>query len=151
MGDRDGADVVKVLRAQGLKIPIIVISAHAYPSHRDAATEAGADDFIAKPFQIDDLLRKIRQHLQLQWIHPDKPVEITAPVAMQEPMVFPDVSELQELEQLAKIGDLRGLSERLQVLHADEPRYAAFVAHLQSLSKDFRLADIKRLLTRNMQ
>jgi len=89
--------------------------------------------------------------LQLQWIHPDKPAEIIAAVAIHEPMIFPDISELQELEQLAKIGDLRGLSERLQILHAAEPRYASFVAHLQTLSKDFRLADIKRLLTRHMQ
>jgi DNA-binding response OmpR family regulator len=157
MGDRYGADVVRDLRAAGMKVPIIVISAHAFPIHRDEATAAGADNFIAKPFQIDELLRKIRQHLQLEWVHPDQKIaapntaSTAAPLAMHEPiavaMQMPQPHQLHELEQLAKIGDLHGLGQRLQTLQANEPHYAAFVAHVQTLSKDFRLADIKRLLS----
>src|SRR5690606_13392935 len=140
--------VIQSLRTQGVDTPIIVISAHAFASHRNAATDAGADDFIAKPFQIDELLRKIRQQLQLEWIRPALP-KIEMPVkSVAEPMLYPAAEQMLELEQLAKIGDLKGLSERLLALQAAEPRYAAFVAHLQSLSKEFRLADIKRLLNR---
>jgi signal transduction histidine kinase/CheY-like chemotaxis protein/purine-cytosine permease-like protein len=151
MGDRDGASVIQALRQQGVTTPIIVVSAHAFASHRVTATDAGADDFIAKPFQIDELLRKIRQQLQLDWIRPDAAPKISAPAtvaAAPVEMLFPAAEQLHELAQLAKIGDLKGLAERLHLLQADEPRYAAFVAHLLTLSKEFRLADIKRLLTR---
>ena len=148
MGDRDGASVIQSLRTQGVNTPIIVISAHAFASHRNAATDAGADDFIAKPFQIDELLRKIRQQLQLEWIRPAMPASAAPAKSIAEPMLFPAAEDLRELEQLAKIGDLKGLSECLLALQAAEPRYAAFVAHLQALSKAFRLADIKRLLNR---
>jgi DNA-binding response OmpR family regulator len=63
MSGSDGRDICRELkqRADTKGIPIIMISAS-----RDierSAYEAGADDFLAKPFEIDDLLGKIRRLL----------------------------------------------------------------------------------------
>lgn len=41
-------------------IPVIMLSAH--PSASKAALDSGADDFLAKPFDMDVLLEKIKQH-----------------------------------------------------------------------------------------
>jgi len=59
----DGREVCKKLRAQPEteSLPIIIISAH--PNMREPAIAAGADDFISKPFVVDDLLKKIENFL----------------------------------------------------------------------------------------
>ncbi|GCE16293.1 response regulator [Dictyobacter kobayashii] len=59
----NGQDVCRHLKSQEetKKLPIILISANRETEH--IACEAGADDFLAKPFDLDDLLAKIEQHI----------------------------------------------------------------------------------------
>ncbi len=147
MGGSNGNDLVRRLRRAGFSASMIVISAHAYQTHRADAIAAGADDFIAKPFQLDDLLAKIRLHLNLEWRHADEASQPMPPVNDSAPIRFPDSDTLRALAQLARIGDLRGVTEQLQQLADRQPDYAPFAAHLQGLAKEFRLADIKRLLS----
>jgi CheY-like chemotaxis protein len=63
LSGKDGRELTKRLKSQQLTqhIPIIIFSAH--PSGEQTAREAGANDFIAKPFEIDDLLGKIAHYL----------------------------------------------------------------------------------------
>ena len=62
--DVDGIDVVRELRARGSVVPIIVLSArHAQPSKVDAL-DAGADDYVTKPFGMDELLARLRAVLR---------------------------------------------------------------------------------------
>jgi DNA-binding response OmpR family regulator len=63
LSGKDGRDIVKQLKRQEetKHIPIIMFSAH--PNAEQTAVEAGAEDFVAKPFDIDFLLRKIEQYL----------------------------------------------------------------------------------------
>jgi CheY-like chemotaxis protein len=145
----DGIEVTTRLRKQGLMMTIIVVSANAYQSHRRLASAAGCDNFIAKPLQIDELLCKIKLHLSVDWIYAGQDIAPQPDDAdADEPMQIPPTQFLGELAEFARIGDLRGLGDRLQALAVQEPKYVAFVAHLQTLSKDFRLADIKRLLNK---
>ncbi len=63
MSGIDGRDICSFVKKQEntKNIPVIMISAN-----RDTETmakEAGADDFIAKPFEMDELLRKVRRYL----------------------------------------------------------------------------------------
>jgi CheY-like chemotaxis protein len=149
MNGIDGIEVTTRLRKQGLMTSIIVVSANAYQSHRRLASAAGCDNFIAKPLQIDELLRKIKLHLSLDWIYAGQETALQIEnLAAREPMQIPPPHFLGELAEFARIGDLRGLGDRLQALATQDPNYVAFVAHLQTLSKDFRLADIKRLLNK---
>ncbi len=63
MRGADGRDICTQLKQneQVKHIPIIMISAHS--DVQKMAKEAGADDFVAKPFNISDLLHKIEKHL----------------------------------------------------------------------------------------
>ncbi len=63
LSGKDGREIVKYLKSQDetKHIPVIMFSAH--PSAEQTARAAGAEDFIAKPFNIDDLLAKIAQLL----------------------------------------------------------------------------------------
>ena len=65
MGNVDGRDVCKQLKNQvsTKHIPIIMISARA--SAEKSALGAGANAFIAKPFEMDDLLTKVAQYVAI--------------------------------------------------------------------------------------
>jgi len=61
MAGEDGRDICKFLKAQDTTrhLPIILFSAHK--DLPQIAHEAGADDFLLKPFDIDDLLEKVER------------------------------------------------------------------------------------------
>ena len=63
LSGKDGREIVKHLKSQGetKHIPVIMFSAH--PSAEHTAREAGAEDFVAKPFEIDVLLVKIATYV----------------------------------------------------------------------------------------
>ena len=56
--DMDGVDVIRHLRGWTL-VPIIVLSGHAGSSDKVHALDAGADDYVTKPFSLDELLARI--------------------------------------------------------------------------------------------
>jgi two-component system KDP operon response regulator KdpE len=58
--DRDGLDVIKTIREGGTALPIIVLSSRDNESAKVAALDLGADDYVTKPFGIDELLARIR-------------------------------------------------------------------------------------------
>jgi two-component system KDP operon response regulator KdpE len=57
--DADGKDLISDLRSQG-DAAVIVISARHQEAEKVAALDAGADDYVNKPFNIDELLARIR-------------------------------------------------------------------------------------------
>ncbi|MDL5206308.1 response regulator [Streptomyces sp. ALI-76-A] len=57
--DMDGTDVIKALRGW-TKVPILVLSARRTSDEKVAALDAGADDYIIKPFSMDELLARLR-------------------------------------------------------------------------------------------
>ena len=63
LSGKDGREIAKHLKKQDetKHIPVIMFSAH--PSADAAARVAGADDFLAKPFEIDELLAKLTQYI----------------------------------------------------------------------------------------
>lgn len=61
MSGEDGRDICKQLKREALtkNIPVIMISASR--DIKESALAAGADDFLAKPFEMDELLKKIEE------------------------------------------------------------------------------------------
>ena len=57
---RDGLSVLRLLRQGGNQVPIIIITARADVAERIEGLNLGADDYIAKPFYIDELLARLR-------------------------------------------------------------------------------------------
>ncbi len=56
----------EIKKIEGLKdIPIIALSAHAMPEHRDRAIKAGCSDYDTKPVDIKRLLSKMGQYIEL--------------------------------------------------------------------------------------
>jgi DNA-binding response OmpR family regulator len=61
--DRDGIEVVRQVRRDGTT-PIIIVSARGEERDRVAGLEAGADDYVTKPFGVDELQARIRAVLR---------------------------------------------------------------------------------------
>ena len=57
--DMDGVEVIQRIRTWS-NLPIIVISARSEDSDKIAALDAGADDYLTKPFSVEELLARLR-------------------------------------------------------------------------------------------
>ncbi|MBN4000577.1 response regulator transcription factor [Nostoc sp. LPT] len=59
-----GLEICRRLRATGISIPVILLTAKDEVNDRVAGLDAGADDYVVKPFSIEELLARIRAHLR---------------------------------------------------------------------------------------
>lgn len=59
-----GVEICRRLRATGDKVPIILLTAKDEVSDRVVGLDAGADDYVVKPFSIEELLARVRAHLR---------------------------------------------------------------------------------------
>jgi len=55
----EGLDLLAGLRARGVTTPVLMLSAIAQPADRVAGLDAGAEDYLGKPFDIDELLEVV--------------------------------------------------------------------------------------------
>jgi len=56
----DGLDVLARLRQSGVMVPVLILSALGNAAHRVEGLDSGAEDYLAKPFDIDELLARLR-------------------------------------------------------------------------------------------
>jgi two-component system response regulator QseB len=61
---RDGLDVLRELRKRGDTTPVIILTARDEIQHRVAGLDAGADDYIVKPFDLDEVMARMRSVLR---------------------------------------------------------------------------------------
>ena len=69
----DGLGVCRVIRADGLRVPILMLTARVEVDARVAGLDAGADDYLAKPFELDELLARLRALLRRAPTEPPTP------------------------------------------------------------------------------
>jgi two-component system response regulator MprA len=64
MPDVDGLEVCRRLRAAGDRVPVLMLTAREGVADRVAGLDAGADDYVVKPFALDELLARLRALLR---------------------------------------------------------------------------------------
>jgi len=74
--DLDGVEVIRGLRGW-TRIPIIVLSARHSSTDKVAALDAGADDYVTKPFGMDELLARLRAAVRRAVPADEEPVVVT--------------------------------------------------------------------------
>ncbi|GAA5043473.1 response regulator transcription factor [Nocardia callitridis] len=79
----DGLEVCRRLRSTGDDLPILVLTARDSVSERVAGLDAGADDYLPKPFALEELLARLRALLRRTTVDPDE---------ISEAMNFADLS-----------------------------------------------------------
>ncbi|MEI2704400.1 MAG: response regulator transcription factor [Ilumatobacteraceae bacterium] len=71
MPNVDGLTVCRVLRAERKRLPILMLTARTETADRVAGLDAGADDYLPKPFDLDELLARLRALLRRTQPEPD--------------------------------------------------------------------------------
>ena len=77
LGSDSGVDLVRRARAAGASLPILMLSALSEVEHRAAGLEAGADDYVVKPFDFDELVARLRVQEQRASAQRPKPVRLS--------------------------------------------------------------------------
>jgi CHASE2 domain-containing sensor protein/nitrogen-specific signal transduction histidine kinase/DNA-binding NarL/FixJ family response regulator len=130
------------------KMPVIVSSASVFESDRQRSIDAGANAFLPKPIQIDELLRLLQTHLDLKWIY-EEITDISQniqPSDTLELMEVPSYEVLSELHHLALMGNLEGIKKYIEPLRTGNAQLTAFTGELYQLADSFQVKQIQELL-----
>jgi len=128
MPEEDGLSIIRDLKSRG-NVPVIMLTATASPIDRVVGLELGADDYVAKPCELRELMARIRSVLRRS--APARPVEAAAKNAK---------------EQLVRFGT-KWLDLEAQALRDDEGNEHPLTASEFGLLKVFA-ANPKRVLSR---
>jgi len=106
--DADGLSVVRTMRARDDRTPVIALTARASVAHRVTGLEAGADDYLAKPFAPEELLARIQALLRRSGTIVDRTIDcgnVSFDPATREVAIggVPTVLSARELEVLAAL------------------------------------------------
>lgn len=58
--DMDGLDVLKAIRGYSAELPVLILTARASIDDKVSGLDLGADDYLAKPFEVNELLARLR-------------------------------------------------------------------------------------------
>jgi len=72
----DGLTVCRRLRSAGSRLPILVLTARTEVADRVSGLDAGADDYLPKPFSLDELLARLRSLLRRSSYDDEEPTEV---------------------------------------------------------------------------
>ena len=87
----NGLEVLQTLRREGMRMPIIILSARNGEMDKVTGLELGAEDYVAKPFSLAELLARVRAALRRHPTREATPPSSPPPEAAPEARVFGDV------------------------------------------------------------
>lgn len=136
----DGFEMTRRLRQQDAfqKIPIIASSASVFEFDRQQSRQAGYDDFLPKPIDVEELLHKLAVYLQLTWqreVSIDNPVP--GPSIAPEAMVFPAAENLKTLYEAAQIGHIEGIIQEATQIKGMDVNLHPFADYVLALADEF--------------
>ena len=139
----DGYEATRAIKEQidrdrGENTIIIALTASAFEEERVEILSAGCDDFMRKPFQEGELLTKIGQYLNVEYIY-EKTVEVDIPKVRSELTqaslaVMPDTWRSQLYEAAAQVDN----QEIFKLLHEIPEDYQELAKGLADLAEQFR-------------
>lgn len=155
----DGLRLIQNLRSSpALKnVTIIVSSANVYNTDIQKSLDAGGNDFLAKPIQAFDLLEKLQQHLNLQWIYDQQDENKTADICTLEiekhnlsfqecKIVAPPEDVLYKLYRLALQGRIQSIKKELDLLTKNNQEFILFSKMIYQLSQEFQIEKIQEFI-----
>lgn len=89
--DMDGMKVLEALRSRGSAVPVLVLTARGALSDKISGLNAGADDYLVKPFELDELIARIRALLR-------RPTQTTGTVVSLNNLSFDTINRYAQVE-----------------------------------------------------
>ncbi|MES2352897.1 MAG: response regulator, partial [Pseudomonadota bacterium] len=145
MNGRDATNRLRELPAFKT-VAIIAVSASAFDLDQEKSLAEGANAFLAKPLNMNHLLKEIGGLLQLTWLY--EAADDTMPVneAATGPFVVPPVEEINTLHQLAMRGNMREIRRQADHLAKLDKRYIPFAEKLRHLAEGFQSEAILEMI-----
>ena len=154
----DGFEMLRQLRSSDLlkNLRTVVSSASVYEMDRQKSLDAGGDDFLPKPVQLEELFFIVEKHLQIKWnYHQTASNQTVQQLATNSPsnssvatseMAVPSPEELALLLNLAQQGRLKKLTEEAKRIAQLDKGYTEFLQPILELAKSFQVDKIEDLL-----
>jgi DNA-binding response OmpR family regulator len=158
-GKYDGPGLIKKWRAEKLQFPILLLTAKGSIGDKVGGLDAGADDYLSKPFSFDELLARVRALLRRPKEHSGNSIKvgslsldvISKVVKADDKTIHITAKEFQLLEYLMRhAGEVLSKERLLSHVWADEDRVQhntveTFIAHLRKkLGKSGNLIETVR-------
>ena len=156
----DGFEMMRALRSspQLQNVAIIVSSASVFETDQYKSLQAGGNEFLPKPVQIDELFKLLEKYLQLQWIYeevgagfprPYPPPGTDVPPSRLFPtsqLMPPGAAELDKLLDLAMRGNIKGIQTALDELEKLDERFVPFTGEVRQLADSFEIKKIREFV-----
>lgn len=144
----DGLELARRIRSleHSPRPAIILTSASVLSFDPQIAFEAGCDDFLAKPFQEDDLLILLARCLRLQWQHSPVLPENSHPPGGKKSELREE--QMQTLRQAAARGDILQIKTVLTELRTKQILDPEFQTELERLSNNYQMERLRQTLER---
>jgi CheY-like chemotaxis protein len=146
----DGNETMRQIRRMpGWRdLPIVAVTASAGAEDERKSRDAGASAFLAKPLDHNRLLRTIGALLGLKWVT-EQPATPPAPADVDDTaLVAPPADEIEELWQMAQIGNMRQIRARAAYLRELDPAYAPFANRVDALAQGYHSKHLAAFVAR---
>ena len=132
-------------------VKIIVSSASVFESDRQAALDAGGDDFLPKPVSIDQLLAALEKAIGCKWIYEEPVAAAPDPSSTNgntpaAPTTVPSDEILQKLYDLARRGNIKAIEQEVNELELSDMTLEPFASKIRQLTKSFQVKKVRELI-----
>ncbi len=152
----NGIEAVRRIRNDAAlkELPVIAVTASVFPEFREKALAAGFDDFLPKPFRVSELMRILRDQLDLEWASESEPQETQDPPsgapqavvagAEEVPLQLPEdaLDTFRSALKIKNISALKSLAKEL--VQSDSTKAAG--AEIERLTGKFDFGGLASLL-----
>ncbi|MBF2065402.1 MAG: response regulator [Calothrix sp. C42_A2020_038] len=146
----NGWEMLSKMRQSELfeNIAIIITSPNVYEIDRQKTLAAGADGFLTKPIQPEELYSVLSKHLKINWTYAAPPVESSneAVTVFANEMIIPPVSDLKMLLEYARKGQIKGIKQELDKIARMDEKYHIFVRQLNKYTKSLNIQKIRNFI-----
>lgn len=143
----NGYEMIQQLRQlpEAKDLVIIVSSASVFDSDRQKSFDVGANDFLPKPVQANNLLEALQQHLNLEWVYEEKKEpQISKQTNLNGNQIIPPShQDLILLQDLSRRGLLNNLLKEIDRLERQDAQLIPFVQKIRQLAKGFQIKQIR--------
>ena len=145
MPEMNGYELLAAIRASETCKDIVAIasSASIFESNQQEAIGAGANIFLPKPVQADQLLQAIQKHLKLEWVYEESDTDSRN---ASDAIVPPSQEVLEQLLELVRDGDIQGIQEVVKERLESDETFAAFGGELLQLANGFQLKGLETFI-----
>ncbi|AFY53118.1 signal transduction histidine kinase [Rivularia sp. PCC 7116] len=154
MPEMDGFEMLKHLRndSQIKHIKVIIASASVSDMDRMKSLDAGADDFLPKPINFEDLLEIIAKHLKLTWKYETTDdIKLSSTISKDDAEeILPAPEDLQKLLQLTQDGSLSKILKAAEEIAQQNSQYLLFTEKIMKLAKQCELEEMEKLLQQSL-